>query len=140
MGASEFKPVGQSTVIVRITSYDHMRPQGTLMGLGLERPVFFRSLAQLLMTMEILMDRKNRPQRGEEHRAFTRPRPLEGAEAKETEGAALATFQVRVLFRQNASWQGNLVWAERQMDARFRSVLELVRLMDSALSVEESVT
>ena len=137
MGASEFMPVGQNTVIVRITSYDHMRPQGTLMGLGLERPVFFRSLAQLLMTMEILMDQKNRPQRGEEHRAFTRPRPLEGAE---TEGAALATFQVRVLFRQNASWQGNLVWAERQMDARFRSVLELVRLMDSALSVEESVT
>ena len=140
MRASEFTPLGQNAVIVRITSYDHMRPQGTLTGAGLERPVSFHSLAQLLMTMEGLMDQNNRPQRGEEHRAFAQPRPLESAEAAETERAALATFQTQVLFRQNASWQGNLLWAEKQMDARFRSVLELVRLMDSALSVEENVS
>ena len=52
----------------------------------------------------------------------------------------LATFQLRVLFRQNASWQGSLIWVDQRMDAQFRSVLELVRLMDSALTMKEECT
>lgn len=49
----------------------------------------------------------------------------------------LATFQLSVLFRQNASWQGRLTWLERAEEARFRSVLELVGLLDSALAAWE---
>ena len=52
----------------------------------------------------------------------------------------MATFQLRVLFRQNASWQGSLIWVDQRMDAQFRSVLELVRLMDSALTMKEECT
>ena len=134
-----FTPLGQNAVIVRVTSYDRKRPSGTLVSPRLEKAVSFGSLTQLLLLMESLMDQSNQPQRGEEHRAFTRPRPAEEtAEPLEMEiQKALATFQIRVLFRQNASWQGSLIWVEPQMDAQFRSVLELIRLMDSALSAGE---
>lgn len=40
---------------------------------------------------------------------------------------------MRILFRQNASWQGSVLWREGGQEERFRSALELVLLMDSAL-------
>jgi hypothetical protein len=43
---------------------------------------------------------------------------------------------VRVLFRQNASWQGSLTWLEEGKEESFRSVLELLLLMHSALDPE----
>lgn len=45
----------------------------------------------------------------------------------------IATFTVRVIFRQNASWQGSVAWLEGGSEQRFRSVLELLLLMDSAM-------
>lgn len=49
----------------------------------------------------------------------------------------LGTFIVRVRRRQNASWQGELVWAEGQQKQYFRSALELLKLVDSALDEAE---
>ncbi|MBQ6876068.1 MAG: hypothetical protein IJN46_07520 [Lachnospiraceae bacterium] len=45
-----------------------------------------------------------------------------------------ATFSVQILFRQNASWQGSVLWVERKIEESFRSVLELLLLIDNALS------
>ena len=45
----------------------------------------------------------------------------------------LATFSLSILFRQNATWQGTVAWLEGGKSQSFRSVLELVFLMDSAL-------
>lgn len=50
---------------------------------------------------------------------------------------ARATFELQVLFRQHSSWQGLLVWQDRKAEQSFRSVLELVILMDSALRTME---
>lgn len=44
-----------------------------------------------------------------------------------------ATFIVRIHFRQNSTWQGSVTWADNKRTQNFRSALELVRLMDSAL-------
>jgi hypothetical protein len=52
------------------------------------------------------------------------------ASAKE---GKLATFSLRILFRQNASWQGSITWCEGRSEESFRSVLELLMLMNSAL-------
>ena len=43
---------------------------------------------------------------------------------------------MRVLFRQHASWQGELLWLEKDARQSFRSALELITLMDSALRAE----
>ncbi|MBC2870856.1 hypothetical protein KQI11_00175 [Acetanaerobacterium sp. MSJ-12] len=44
-----------------------------------------------------------------------------------------ATFTVQVTYRQNATWQGTVTWLEEGKQSHFRSALELIKLMDSAL-------
>jgi len=54
------------------------------------------------------------------------------------------TFLISVQFRQNATWQGTIVWAERDSKKRFRSALEMIKLMDEAMmetaDEEEKIT
>lgn len=44
-----------------------------------------------------------------------------------------ATFVVRIHFRRNSTWQGTITWTDSKRTQNFRSALELIRLMDSAL-------
>ncbi|MDL2327406.1 hypothetical protein LJC64_01940 [Ruminococcaceae bacterium OttesenSCG-928-A11] len=44
------------------------------------------------------------------------------------------TFVVHVQFRQNATWQGTIKWAGQNEEKRFRSTLELLKIMDSAIT------
>ena len=48
----------------------------------------------------------------------------------------VATFVTKVLFRQNASWQGSVSWVEGKNEVPFRSVLELLLLIDSAIDTK----
>ena len=48
-----------------------------------------------------------------------------------------ATFVVRIQYRQNASWQGQITWAEKNKTVSFRSALELLKLIDSTESSAE---
>lgn len=52
----------------------------------------------------------------------------------------VVVFQIKILFRQNATWQGSLLWLDRQQEAQFRSVLELLELLDSVLTTVWSET
>ena len=105
--------------------YHPMRPEGES----------FRNLSQYLLKMEGLLDEMDRPQSDTRTRSFgtsNRPENEKPCVSKETKGE-VATFKVRVLFRQHASWQGEVIWVERGMTQRFRSDLELIHLLDSAL-------
>ena len=44
-----------------------------------------------------------------------------------------ATFVVHVMYRQNATWQGSVLWEEAQERQNFRSALELIKLIAGAL-------
>jgi hypothetical protein len=48
------------------------------------------------------------------------------------------TFVVQILNQQNATWQGTVNWMEEKETQPFRSLLELIRLMDSALESENA--
>ena len=48
-----------------------------------------------------------------------------------------ATFVVHVQCLENATWQGEIVWAEKNESLKFRSALELLKIMDSALATTE---
>ncbi len=48
-----------------------------------------------------------------------------------------ATFVVQVQFRQNATWQGTIQWLEEKESRKFRSLLEMIKLMDEALTQEQ---
>ena len=48
------------------------------------------------------------------------------------------TVKVSILpSRQHTSWQGVITWMEERMEQSFRSVMELILLMDSALRQNE---
>ena len=95
----------------------------------------FESLSQFLIRMENLLEEYQIPQSYTTHRKFSaRLRPDEDSDyALLSAKGAKATFELQVLFRQHSSWQGILVWKERKAEQSFRSVLELVVLLDSAL-------
>ena len=59
----------------------------------------------------------------------------------------LGSFIVRVQHRQNSSWQGRITWVEENKTVYFRSIWELVKLINSAVDqvagteeLEEEVT
>lgn len=56
-----------------------------------------------------------------------------GMPMEEPMGSKRGTFVVRVLYQQNNTWQGEVLWAERNERQNFRSTLELMKFMDSAL-------
>jgi hypothetical protein len=95
----------------------------------------FSGTLEFLSGMEDLMDQMQLPQAYTASRRFSssnEPSPAKPPEDGQEQGAR-ATFAVRVLFRQNTSWQGSVTWLEGKQDAHFRSVLELLLLMKSAL-------
>ena len=91
-----------------------------------------------LLRMEDLLDDMHFPQSFSAVRSFGAPpeRTAASPPAAERQEGQRATFAVRVLFRQNASWQGSLTWLEEGKEESFRSVLELLLLMHSALDPE----
>lgn len=54
-------------------------------------------------------------------------------EHKKETAEGKGTFLVRIKFQQHSSWQGEVFWAEKKRKSCFRSELELIRLIDSAL-------
>ena len=44
------------------------------------------------------------------------------------------SFVVSIKSQENHTWQGSVTWVEEQKQENFRSVLELLKLMDSAIS------
>lgn len=47
--------------------------------------------------------------------------------------AGQGSFLIQVLSQQNSTWQGTVTWTSTQETQPFRSVLELIKLIDSAL-------
>jgi len=101
----------------------------------------FDNLMQLLLIIEDVLDDTGFPQATTEKRRFNAFEPAgKGDKASgeqidfSTQKGKLASFKLRIMFRQNASWQGSLAWLENNADEPFRSALEMLMLMDSALS------
>lgn len=129
---------GQQTILVCVDSYENGVPRGQLYLPG-RQGERFDSLSQLLLRAERMLERSGGVQSFTTPRIFALAKALDEApcEAGELARGAAATFEMRVLFRQHASWQGELLWLDKNTRQSFRSVLELITLMDSALRAEE---
>ena len=49
-----------------------------------------------------------------------------------------ATFVVKIESRQNSTWQGTVRWMEGGDSQNFRSLLELIKLMQSVVGTHDS--
>ena len=57
-----------------------------------------------------------------------------GKESLRSSGNAKSTFEITVRFQQNATWQGQIYWIEKNQKQNFRSALEMLKLMDEAIA------
>lgn len=133
---TSFTPRGRSVMTLRVTSYENGCMKGRLSSPQAEGETEFNSTIDLLLQMQQCMDESNGPQRNEEARRFpgSAPAPTQERPAGAGRIAPMAVFQVNIMFRQNATWQGSLLWADEDEEAHFRSVLELLILLNSALT------
>ena len=127
------------TTVVCIDSYDRNVPVGRFYNACLPEGRAFHSLTQFLQEMEHTLDTMDFPRSFTSVRTFVPPveSPPDPPAADQQTGK-LATFAIRILFRQNMSWQGTLTWLEGQQEQSFRSVLELILLICNALSYREA--
>ena len=123
------------TVLVCVDSCERGVLSGRLYTAGFPQGENFGSVMELLWMTEGYLNQNNFPQPFSEMRTFgERQSPTEGQRPTvKTQSGALGTFSVRVLFRQNADWQGAVEWLEGGQSESFRSVLELLFLIKSAL-------
>ena len=142
------------TVMMRaeITYFDDRLIKGRLFSQYLETPYVFTDMLRMIEKMEEIFDSKGFPQMFLKPRSFggdgrnsRKNKPVKNYAMKDNnefenmEGleASKCTFEIAVRFRQNATWQGQIFWTERNLKQNFRSVLEMLRLMDEAL-IEEA--
>lgn len=49
-----------------------------------------------------------------------------------------ATFTIQIQFQQHSTWQGTIAWVEGGRSQKFRSELEMLKLMMEAVSADKS--
>jgi len=137
----KFIPREMKTTMIKVYSYQNKNIQGIICNPFFEKDIVFENMMQLITLMERISDSLVYPQKAMQLRQFSdNNQPVLddsfGFEttADFTDQLPLATFEIEILFRQNASWQGTIVYAEQNLSSSFRSLLELLTLMDSVLS------
>ena len=124
---------------VCIDSYDNNVLTGRFYNPYLSGGKDFQSVTQFLLEMEKALDSMDFPKSYTATRTFAHtPENITDYLESEYSPGEIATFVVKVLFRQNASWQGSVTWLEGQQEQSFRSVLELILLIDNALGYEKA--
>ena len=137
-----------SVVCICVDSVENELVIGRMYHCYSEEAIPFTSQVQMLLRMSELYDTIDFPQ------ASTRGRSMRGRnaqtgkvrEAKQVRDeqdvknqiGQKASFIVRVNSRQNATWQGTVSWTDKGVTRYFRSALELLKLIDSALADSES--
>ena len=123
------------SIVVCVDGYDQRILRGRLYNPFLQGTVHFTGLMEFLLAVEHLLDEMNFPQPFAQVRSF-RPQAKAREEIRRDnleQRGERGTFVMKVIFRQNASWQGSVIWMEKGMESQFRSLLELIILMDSVL-------
>lgn len=125
------------TSMICIDSYENRVLTGRIFNPFLDADIPFRSTMEFIREMDALLQELQFPQSFFENREF-RPVPesrskVAAPTAPANQKGRLATFSLRIMFRQNSSWQGSLTWMEENREESFRSALELLLLIDSAI-------
>ena len=126
------------TTRVCVDSYENQVPVGRICNLFYPDEIPFHGVMDFIKKIEAMLDQMNFPQAFSSVRTFAKSPVMDSRtpqDGKASKGA-VATFSLRVLFRQNTSWQGSVAWLEGKREESFRSVLELLLLMDSAAAAE----
>ncbi len=138
---AKFIPREMKTTLIRVYSYENKFLQGTISNPFFEKEMVFENVLQMITMLERVSNSLFFPQKTMELRQFAENKLPEDktmfdfeTTADFSEKSPIAIFEVEIIFRQNASWQGNIVYVEHNLTSSFRSLLELLTLMDSVLN------
>ena len=105
----------------------------------------FSGIGQMVLRMEKLYDYLRFPYPGTNSRTFGEEKKLTrlteerkkimSDDALLSKHGDIGTFIVRVQHRQNSSWQGRITWMEEDKTIQFRSVWEMIKLIESAVDL-----
>lgn len=129
-------------MVICIDDTDEAGDPGRLYSCYSREPARFEDQYQLLLLMEQVMENINYPQSSVALRQYGKKstteyarhdRPDKVVEQKEllNHRGERATYAVRIQYRQNATWQGEIVWLEQNETRSFSSELEMLKLMDN---------
>ena len=110
-------PPGADAFLISIDSYEDGKMTGTLDSVIMSAPVSFSSLPSLIMLIDNILD-----QQTESLQSILSP----------IDPAFEPSFELEVLFRQHHTWQGRIKWDAGQKQATFKSVLELLFIIEMA--------
>ena len=106
----------------------------------------FTDFSSLFLRLDQLFDRQDFPQAFQRTRVIVRDTFLQDAvaavdvsagmseEMVSAQRGAIATFDLRVISRRSATWQGSVDWLDGSEKQEFFSSLELLRLVDKKLA------
>lgn len=116
--------------------------QGRIYHSHSKEPFYYKDVDQMLLFMDDFFECINFPMASTQSRSFKKTKGdttgKGGVKRMQDSNIAnhkgnTATFVVQVQYRQNSTWQGKVVWADQNKTLYFRSALELIRLIDSAV-------
>ena len=122
MKVNKLIPRQMTDAILYVTHYKEGALSGWLDHPRLNNPEKVQSVPALLFALDGILSREDIPIG---HRAF---------EESALPDTPIATIRLQVLFREHHTWQGCAIWEDQQMEAPFRSVLELIEILDEILA------
>ena len=122
MKVKKLLPRQINDAIFYVTYYEDGMINGWLSHPKEEQPLKILSLPQLLFTLENILSREDMP---------VGPHAFANCILPD---APIAIIRLRILFREHHTWQGCIIWEDQQMEAPFRSVLELIELLDEIMA------
>ncbi len=145
MSVTEYKLFAPNLLSVCIDSNGSGDYQGQIWQQYDSQPIRFNGMVDMVLQMDKLFDLWGFPQASLKARSFVedstdarhinildKSQSLKRIDVQKKRGD-LSTFIIHVKFRQNATWQGDIVWREQNKKMHFRSALELMRMIDSAV-------
>lgn len=115
-------PCQSREAVVTVMSYSEGIMDGYLQHPRLDTIEKIRSVSQLILLLNSLLDLENCP---------NSPPPLVSSAQSRKEGAAV--FRIQILFREHHTWQGKLIWQNENQEIVFHSGIELIQLLDEIL-------
>ncbi len=117
MRENRMMPIGQNTFYVTLSAKPDGAFSGEVTSTALNRSAKFVSISRLIVLLEEWLD------------AAAELRP-----SAKPPGSVPADYEIEIIFRQNYSWQGKLRCVKDNTEAMFRSVLELLIQLETALA------
>lgn len=120
---------------VTVDRYERQCMEGIISNAGEPLCIRYGNFLELVLQMNQIFDRMSCPKQTMEFRQFsgTDYPALKVKKCKKAYKGKLATFQIYVKFRYDASWQGNITWLEGERTEHFESILQMIQLIDEIL-------